>query len=102
MADTPTIAYLGLSGLGGNGQSEAALLRTGLVRVWDVAGSLERLVASVYETASSAISHMAADLEYALGMNTKVGGVCPILEGGSWSPMKVGMGTVGGGDAPRR
>ena len=47
----------------GRGQSEAALLRAELIRVWGVAGSLERLAADIYETAGAAISSMAADLE---------------------------------------
>ena len=42
-----------------------ALLRSGLIRVWDIAGSLEGLAAGIYETAGEAISSLVADLENA-------------------------------------
>ncbi len=48
---------------GGRGPSKEALLRAELVRVWDVAGSLERFAASAYETAGAAIAGLVADLE---------------------------------------
>ena len=67
MTGTPTIPCsccggAGMVGADGRGRSEAALLRAELVRVWGVAGSLERLAADIYETAGAAISSMAADL----------------------------------------
>ena len=48
---------------GGRGPSKEALLRAELVRVWDVAGSLERFAAGAYETAGAAIAGLVADLE---------------------------------------
>ena len=46
--DEPTVPCLRCGGTGvvvkrgvGSGQSEAALLRSELIRVWDIAGSLE-------------------------------------------------------------
>ena len=48
---------------GGGGRSKEALLRRELVRSWDVVGSYERFVESVYETAGAAITEMAASLE---------------------------------------
>ena len=44
---------------------EEARLRSELIRVWDMAGSLEWLAAGIYETAGEAISSLAADLENA-------------------------------------
>ena len=46
---------------------EGALLRSELIRVWDIAGLLEGLAADIYETAGEAISSLAADLENANG-----------------------------------
>ena len=48
---------------GGRGPSKEALLRAELVRVWDVAGSLERFAAGAYETAGAAIAGLVTDLE---------------------------------------
>ena len=44
---------------------EEAQLRSELIRVWDMAGSLEGLAADIYETAGEAISSLVADLENA-------------------------------------
>lgn len=50
-------------GTGGGGRSKEALLRRELIRSWDVVGSYERFVGSIYETAGAAITEMAASLE---------------------------------------
>ncbi len=70
--DEPTVPCSCCGGTGGvvkrgvgSGQSEAALLRSELIRVWDIAGSLEGLAAGIYETAGGVISSLAADLENA-------------------------------------
>ena len=70
--DEPTVPCPCCGGTGvvvkrgvGSGQSEMALLRSELIRVWDIAGSLEGLAAGIYETAGEVISSLAADLENA-------------------------------------
>ena len=72
--DEPTVPCSCCGGTGGvvkrgvgSGQSEAALLRSELIRVWDIAGSLEGLAAGIYETAGGVISSLVADLENANG-----------------------------------
>ncbi len=70
--DEPTVPCPCCGGTGGvvkrgvgSGQSEAALLRSELIRVWGIAGSLEGLAADIYETAGEVISSLVANLENA-------------------------------------